>query len=228
MPFEVVPPVPCTLLQASANPPWLGHGRVIGRRDDHLDIEVEGAPPELAPGSSLVVELGAEAGSGRAVGSVVGAVGRRVVVAVRRYSRPDKREYPRVEGALHVRFHVATSPEAVQAWLDGGPVTGPEFAPEPYMNFSVTGLSFEARPDCADNDILLLTIGVPQEDELWRAVGRVVRVLPLPPEERDESSTATHRVAVHFLALPDGAVEALGRHTLRVQDAWLGEERELA
>jgi hypothetical protein len=93
------------------------------------------------------------------------------------------------------------------------------------MDFSGSGLKFEDQERCAAGDTLLLELSVPPSDVWFRATAVVVRLLPIPPEERemtergDDGPAPTHQVAVHFTNLPAEAVEALMEFTLRVQDA---------
>jgi hypothetical protein len=89
------------------------------------------------------------------------------------------------------------------------------------MNFSVTGLAFDDVETCQADDHLGFVITIPREEHTWRGVAHVVRVWRIPIDERDDSIPATHRIAVNFLQLPDDARAALGRHTERIQEAWL-------
>jgi hypothetical protein len=105
--------------------------------------------------------------------------------------------------------------------MRGGAPTGQEFEPDPFMNFSVTGLAFDDIESCRADDLLGFVITIPREAHTWRGVASVVRVWRIPIDERDESIAATHRIAVNFTELPDDARLALGRHTERIQEAWL-------
>ena len=225
---EVPTPLPCTLVQAATDPPFLGRGSVVRSLGDHMDIEVHGPTHQLVSGASLVVEFPPDSGATRAI-VLIDAVKDGVVSArVRRLAPPDKREYPRVEGPIHLRYHVSPSLESAERWLGGGTAEATEYTPDPFMNFSVTGLMFEDLPRCSEGDMLLLAFSVPNESEEWRCVGSVVRVQPRPPDERDDDLVATHRVAMHFLRLPEGGAEALRRHTIRMQEALMGSQADKA
>lgn len=228
MSLEVPTPLSCTLVQAATDPPYLGRGTVIRSLGDRMDIQVNGPTHQLATGASLVVEFPPDSGATRAIVMIDGVNDGVISAHVRRLAPPDKREYPRVEGPVHLRYHVAPSLEAAERWLGGGPAEAEEYEPDPFMNFSVTGLMFEDLPRCAEGDMLLLTFSVPNETKEWRCAGSVVRVQVIPVDERDDSIAATHRVAMHFLRLPEGGAEALRRHTIHIQEAWMGGESDKA
>lgn len=226
MTLDLETPAPCTLVQATSDPPYLGHGTVTGRWGDELSVTVDGLPATVKVGSSLVLELASMDGAIRAIVQVSSVQGEEIRVLVKRVSVPDKREYPRVEGALQVRYHVATGGESeIREWLAGAPSRAAEHAPDPFMNLSVTGLLFEDEKHCSDGDTLLVSLHVPGQPKAWRAAGHVVRVQIIPVDERDDTIAASHRVALAFTRLPDGAAEELRQHTIRIQDAWLGTPR---
>lgn len=222
MAIQVELPLACTLVVASAEPPYLGHGTVVAREGDHLDITVSRPSAALRPGASVVLEFGSNAETRRAIAQITAVDGARVGVDVRRMAPPDKRDYPRVEGPVELRYHVGGGPEAESRWLAGGEAAAPTHRPDPFMNFSVTGLMFEDEPRCAEGDTLLVAFAVPGEPGEHRASTRVVRVQPIPVDERDESVPATHRIAIHFEHLPEAGADALARHTARIQEALLG------
>lgn len=225
MSLDIQPPVRCVLVQATADPFYLGRGTVITSGDGRMEVEVDGALP--SPGASLVMEFDRASGVPRLIARLQEIHGNRVTLDVRRVPAADKREYPRIDAMLHVRYHVSPNGErGTAAWLAGALANGREYVPNPYMNLSVTGLQFEDMPHCREDDTMLLSFQLPGESAVWRAAGRVVRVQQIPVDERDDSIEATHRIAVHFTDLPAPAAEALSRHTLRAQDAWMGTSDE--
>lgn len=134
---------------------------------------------------------------------------------------PDGREQraePRAYGTLDLRYCVGT-PERAAEWLAGGPPGRPVRTPDPTMSFSPAGLAFDDRLVCADGDVLFLDFAVPGEAERSRAVARVVRVSPVPIDERDEHVDATHRVAMAITAHGEGAEARLRAYTSRVRQA---------
>jgi hypothetical protein len=195
----------------------------VAQQGDVVTLEVpEGTV--FPDGASLIVDFAPDAGVSRAIvhpvdtGRIEGGLLRAKVVRV---PTPEKREYPRMNGGITLRYFVAKGEAGVDAWMRGGEPTGPVHEPDPFMNFSVTGLAFDDLETCKDGDLLAFTITVPGAPVTWRGACSVVRVWRIPVDERDDSIPATHRVAVHFTDVPDDAREALKAHTERIQDAWL-------
>ena len=216
------PPQRVNLVQAAVDPPAMAHGTVVKVSGDELEIDLDTDAPTFKLGSSLVVEFGRDSSLPRAIVVPLRQTEGRIVVRVRRVPPPDHREYPRVEGAVHVVWHVSPQGDGgVTAWTIGAPPTGPQYTPDPFMNFSATGLLFEDVDACREGDTLLFVLRIPRAPKEWRGAARVVRVTPIPDEERDPALTATHRIAVHFTHLAEDAVEALRQHTLRIQEAYL-------
>lgn len=214
---------PCTLVLVTADPPFVGHGWAAAPQGDLLELTIDDAPGTLVPGVRLVLEFEPGTPRPRTMASIEQVAGEKVMVRLLPTLPPDKREYPRVEGALNLRYRVRpTGHEDVRAWRDGEDVEGPELRPDPFMNISVTGLNFEDVLSCERGDAVLCAFKIPGEREEWRAVGTVVRVQPIPIDERDDTISATHRIAVHFSWTQDGAYDALRRLTIRLQEAWLG------
>ncbi len=155
---------------------------------------------------------------------VLGNSGANLLVKVTRVPVSDQREFPRMHGGISLRYHILarTNPEAAsEAWLRGAEPPAQEFEPDPFMNFSVTGLAFDDIESCRANDLLGFVITIPHEPHTWRGVASVIRVWRIPIDERDDTIPATHRIGVTFVDLPDDARAALGRHTERIQEAWL-------
>lgn len=131
-----------------------------------------------------------------------------------------ERQAPRAHGTLLFRYHRAPGgAEDVAAWVAGGPPRSPERAPDPTMNFSVDGIAFDDVPACADGDVLLFELGIPGEPGLWRGGARVVRVSPIPIDERDDFVAATHRVAISLDTFADEGLTALQAYTERTRQA---------
>lgn len=130
----------------------------------------------------------------------------------------DLRREPRAYGTLHLAWHRGTDAD-VAAWLGGGPAVAPERTPDPTMNFSAAGIAFDDVDACVDGELLLIELGIPGEPERWRGAARVVRVSPIPIDERDEHVAATHRIAVNVTALSDEGDAALRAYTARVRQA---------
>lgn len=149
--------------------------------------------------------------------TVLGVEANRITAKIRVKHR-DQRDAPRLYAGMELRYRVQgpDSPSA-EAWLAGAEAEN-TFAPDPYMNFSMTGLQFEDQPHCQANDLLLFSLKVGRDPRTFRGTGRVVRVAPIPREEREEGSTASHRIAMTFLELPDACRQALVEQTGRIHD----------
>jgi hypothetical protein len=216
-------PAHVSIVHTATAPPRIVKGTCVAQSGDELSLEV---PPDagLPPNVPLIVDFSAESGVNRAIVVVLGNRDGRLLVKVTRVPTPDKREFPRMNGGISLRYHVLPRTDgeaAAEAWMRGGAPTGQEFEPDPFMNFSVTGLAFDDIECCRADDLLGFVITIPREAHTWRGVASVVRVWRIPIDERDESIAATHRIAVNFTELPDDARLALGRHTERIQEAWL-------
>ena len=90
----------------------------------------------------------------------------------------DKRSFPRHYGNIPMSFRVITKEEeelATKQWL-GKSVNPNELwtTPEPFMNFSLGGLSFEHSSSLNCGTMLLLDIGIGQSDQRWRATGHIM------------------------------------------------------
>jgi len=132
----------------------------------------------------------------------------------------EHRNEPRAHGTLVLRYHRAPAGAGdLPNWLAGGSPRGDERTPDPTMNFNHVGLAFDDVPACADGDLLLVELGVPGHDGRWRAGAHVLRISPIPIDERDEFVHATHRIAVLLTALPDEARTALQDYTARLRRA---------
>lgn len=217
-------PTPVSIVHAASDPPLLVKGRVVAQEGELLDMDVPSGTPSLGSGESLVLDFPRDAGVARAIVHVASHEGTRVRARIVKVPVSDQREYPRMHGGIRLRYCIVPAGQedaASDAWLRSGTPTGPFYDPDPFMNFSATGLAFEDKDHAKEGEVILCSLGVPGDPHDWRATADVVRVMRIPIDERDEGVDATHRVAVHFRDLPDEAREALRRHTLRIQEAYL-------
>jgi hypothetical protein len=137
----------------------------------------------------------------------------------------DPREFERVVAPLSVRYCPAPSePDdaTVRTWLEDGIAPGGAgwHRPDPLVDFSASGISFEDRATCRPGDRLFLELGVPGRDDRWRALAKVLRVDPLTPDafvERDPDVRASHQIAVVLDAMRAQDRQALLEHTLESQ-----------
>jgi hypothetical protein len=218
-------PAGVSIVHAASTPPLLVKGRCLSQEGDAIVLEVP-VGTSFPAGAQLVVDFAADAGISRAIVHLLQGVpdpDQRITARITRVPTPEKREYPRMNGGITLRYFVVppTGQAQIEAWLRGGAEVGKVFEPDPFMNFSVTGLAFDDVETCTDGDLLGFTITVPGAPHTWRGAASVVRVWKIPVDERDDSIPATHRVAVNFTDLPDDAREALRAHTQRIQEAWL-------
>lgn len=193
----------------------------IRRFDDGVyEVDLEEDAADIAEGSRVVLNW-AEAPGRRVTATVVHRQGRRLEAQEKRAQRPDHRIWPRQVGGVDLCYRVldAGADQERRAWMDGElGVDDRWHRPDPFMNFSVTGLRFDDGETCRSGDTLLCELGIPGEARRWRGIARVVRVWPIPEGEQDPTSEgASHRVAVQFTDLPSDAAEALTHYTLRMQ-----------
>ena len=163
-------------------------------------------------------------------GKVEHCEGQDLRINVRGTSTSDRREFSRVYGAIQTRYQVVKgdSTLACKRWMSRGESTqGPWFVPDPFMDFSGSGLMFHDQETCSDGDTLLMELRVQGSEEVFRVTADVVRLLLIAPEERDETPFAegaaipSHRVAVHFLEAPANVIHALVEFAAKIQEAFL-------
>ena len=201
-----------------------GGGHVVNTTPDGLEIEVA-ADLGIVEGDKVCVRH--DEADAWLHGNVTRATGRRLHLRVDRTTRRDHREFPRMYGAIHVRYAAATGDPG--AWIDNG-VAGEVtwYRPDPFMNFSASGLQFDtAHPVEADVGGLLISLKTPGDSTSYRATARIVRVDPIPADELDDEPfedgepLSTHRMAVHFTDVPSDAIAALMAFTERLQQTYL-------
>ena len=204
-------------------------GTVVRFSDGAYDIDLEDDAPDLEVGSRLVLNL-REGARRRVTATIRSRDGLRLLAEEHRATVPDNRDYPRLAGGVPLRYRLADPTRVdteVDRWMSGedDPAHPSVWrTPDPFMNFSVTGLRFDDEALVASGDILLCEIGIGASSERWRAVANVVRVAELAPGEREQvvgERYATHSIAVHFIALPPDAGDALTHYAIRLQRAQL-------
>ena len=131
-----------------------------------------------------------------------------------RYSS-DKRDFPRLHAGLPIAYRLADKGQAAK-WLAGEDLEGPWTEPDPYMNFSVGGLRFDAQHELETGHLLIIKLRVGDDGPIWRSSARVVRVFDVASD-----SDAVCSVAVSFETLPTEARDALSELTLQIQETLL-------
>lgn len=221
------------VLCLSVSPPLIRKGTLAGREGERLEVLLEGES-DFQPGMRVAV-AGRTEGSLRILGTVSESQGRKLWIETGRVIPEEKRAFPRMPGGIRLRYGVLSGEDVekvCRSWMSGeanvcGIVQWRE--PDPFMDFSASGLRFEDERPCQVGDTVLLELEVPGASEVWRAVARVVRVEPLDrggdgaePGGANSGRGPAYAIAVHFTDLPAGAREALGAFTLRIQNALLG------
>lgn len=221
------------VLCLSVSPPLIRKGTLAGQVGEHLEILLDGES-DFQPGMRVAVAGRAE-GPLRVLGTVSEIQGRRLRIETGRVIPEEKRAFPRMPGGIRLRYCSLSGKEAekaCRAWMSGGGGTWWDVEwrePDPFMDFSASGLRFEDARACRVGDTVLLELQVPGAAETWRAVARVVRVEAVERESAAADSGGEnagrapgYAIAVHFTDLPAGARAALGAFTLRIQNALLG------
>ncbi len=218
--------VPVELICTTQVPPLIVRATATLFDGSRYTVILQDEGRALEVGSRVILEFrGSE--SPRVL-ALVASIDQRTLVLDVQQSRPrDKREFPRMYGGVELRYSVV-SPEdtaAIDAWSQGISQVGDDwFHPDPFMDFSASGLKFDDEETCKSGDILLMDLRIPTSNESFRGVARVVRLFTI--EEDDDPTlgddrTGTHAIAVEFVTLPTSAVEALMQFTLRLQGAIL-------
>jgi hypothetical protein len=223
---------PVEIVCLSVTPPVIRKGRATSSGEGPCEVVLEESEPRLEPGMRVVLD----GGPGRDVrikGRIAAIEGNRLRVETERVVPPDKRSFPRMFGGIHVRYRVLAEGEIEEvgsAWISGAAAPGEEGEwrePDPFMDFSGTGLRFEDQLRLRTKDLLLIELAVPSSEHRWHGTARVVRVDPIGSEDlegRDEEErkwAPTHQIAVEFVDLPTEATAALTSFAMRIQDALL-------
>jgi hypothetical protein len=219
-----------SLLQTASDPPILGFASLVSLQEKQIVIDLPKDGPVFPEGTQLILDFAKGSNEPRRIVSVSKVQGQQLTLEVR-MKHTDLREYPRMYAGIQLEYTAipgddSAVAEDIERWNKGEAVSRSFRSPDPFMNFSATGLQFEDIKACNDNDTLLVLIQIPKQDISWRALARVVRVSEIPEDQRDEYSEATHRVAVHFVQLSEEARVALREHTLKIQRAFLGDPDE--
>jgi hypothetical protein len=204
------------VLRTSGEVPVMVHGQLCSQSDQTVVVEATGTAGGLSAGDRVVLSFGTP-DQGRISGTIQSITdvdgGQQIQVSCAAAHDRDKRDFPRLCAGLPIRYRVASAEDG-QAWVAGSPApTQGWFTPDPFMNFSVSGLRFDADRSVQADDLLALDFAIADGSPRWRITARVIRVFT--PESED---SPTHSVAVSFAHLPEGANTALSELTLKIQD----------
>ncbi len=142
----------------------------------------------------------------------------------------DNRYFPREFGRIDLQYLPVGFDEAAaagRAWLQGLWKVDAERqwrTPDPFMDFSASGLCFLDAAPVAEGELLLLELRLPVGEAAHRATGRVVRAQPLEGADLQGRDPHTRRIAVDFVEVSTEAVAALVEFTDQCQTAALGAD----
>lgn len=209
---------PVRILSTSADIPVIVHGHITRHDEERVIIEAGSGADRLAEGDRVVLSL---ENAGNKISGTVESIspceaGHQIQVFCAAEHDADKRDFPRLHAGLPIRYRVADDADAA-AWIadEAAPDDGWQ-VPDPFMNFSVGGLRFDAVRSVQANDLLLIDFATAEDGPRWRLTARVIRAFE--PESED---SPTHSVAVAFVHYPGAANEVLSELTLRIQDTLL-------
>jgi hypothetical protein len=188
--------------------PLFGTGTLV-RNNGDVVVELTASAPSLVMGDVAHVKLGTTAEWLR--GHVTRIQGKVVSIQVKSTIREDGRDYPRMFGALDVRMCQANGRE--EAWMNGEDVGESWAAPDPFMNFSASGLMCSVSGPGLVGGVYLLSLSIPAiSSPEWRLTASLIRTTP----ENDSSNN--HEFAMHFLEIPQEATDALVQFTESLLD----------
>ena len=204
--------VAARIICASGKTPIMANGTLLSRAETEVTVQCDASAAAIEQGAKVVLTF--DEGGERWTGVVDtvenhdGNIHLRVVAPNAHTS--DKRDYPRLHAGLPIRYRVGT-PNDASDWLTGTAVEDHWHTPDPYMNFSVSGLRFEVTEDIREGQLLLISLRIGESESVWRTTATVIRVF--------EGDASTHRTAaVSFKHLPDDALSALSDLTLQIQE----------
>jgi hypothetical protein len=225
MPLEIGRPISSSVdvVCTSLVPPVIARGRITHYDGLSYDLELDEPVPPITAGAQVILDL-TELQGARVIATISEVQGRHMKAAQKAVSEPDKRAFPRLYGSVKLQYRSPNSGESeatIDAWMSSGLESAGErwYRPDPFMNFSVTGLKFEESTVHEIGDVLLLSLSIPTSDMTFRCRGKVARCKELP----NQSGVAikNNSIAVEFLdLLPEGR-EALSEFTLLIQGVLL-------
>ncbi len=204
-------PISVEIICATAEPPVCTDGALLSLADKRCTVQTSTPLPELAPGSSVIVRVH-DHRQLEFIGLIEEGSAHALDVQIVRVSPQEKRYFPRENGGIDMHwkrldrcgFEVATA-----AWRRGlFEVDGKEDwnTPEPFMNFSASGLRFRDDAPCAPGDIVLIAFRLKGRSAWHRAIAEVVR--------RTQNDGQAADIAVAFQELEPTTVELLANFTL--------------
>lgn len=186
---------------------------IVHREGDVLKLRVQG----LAEGAAVFFQSADP--EPWVYGRVTGADEDGVIIQIQGHHRPDRREFARAWGPVHVRYQVVDEESyelAARRWLTKGEgIERRWIQPELFMNFSGSGLRFDGGQEVGQGDRVLVGVRVPNDDREHRLTAEVVQA-------SSEADTA-----LHFLQASEGAIMALVHFAERIQEQSLEDLESL-
>ncbi len=217
--------VPVEVVCTTGEVPFVAEGRISRFAEGVYTLELDRDATRLESGNAVILNF-LDGTTPRVIARITEVRNNQLTCTQQKVREREKRAFPRLHGGLPVRYRVAGAGPAAEAltaaWLAGDETVGAEgdwHRPDEFMNFSVTGLRFEAPDIANEGDALLLELGVRGRKERWRCGARVVRIFDIPPDEQDPETGFIHRFAVSFEEIPEAAQHALSEMTLDIQEA---------
>ena len=182
---------------------------VLGREGDQLKLRVQG----LSQGTAVFFQTNEP--EPWVYGRVVASDADGVYIEIQGHHRPDRREFARAWGPVHVRYQVVDAEGyelSARRWIRQGEGVGRRWIqPELFMNFSGSGLRFDGGQEVSSGDRVLVGIRIPDDPREHRLTAEVVQA-------DDGADTA-----LRFLEASDGAVMGLVSFAERIQEQALDE-----
>ena len=133
----------------------------------------------------------------------------------------DLRHYPRLVGGFQFLYALVDHIDNVEQWLEAKEDLSTvqkhsvfEQSIDDLLNFSVSGLSFEAKSNIDNSTIIACAILLNGSAEVIKCLAKVTRCL----EILNTDSTLDHyQIAIHFISPPQILTQVLSELTLRLQ-----------
>lgn len=209
-----------TLLRVTNDLPEVLSGALTHFDGTLYELALGDTDPPLVVGEQVLIDLGV-GGTGRRRSLVVEVNdGSITVEPIGRPGRRERREFPRIEGLIALKFQILESDqlEKLESWLrpphlmEAG---GTWLQPDPFMEFSATGLNFSTTEYIAPDSLFRMKMKLTfLGDKEIMCGGQVVRC--------DLTDEGTFACAVALIGLSSDIREALMDYTRHCQDIVLG------
>jgi len=204
------------LCLTSDGPLWL-HGHASETSDGRIELALASPISDPLEGSKIIV-TSPENTSPMITMYVERKHNLSLFLRVDKIHPRDQRLFPRHFGHVPMRYRLTEFEEGellLYRWKREGIDPGGDWrSPEPFMNFSVSGVSFECATPADLGQQALVELGVGNGENRWYIIAEVARCLPVEDRKLFE-------IALQFKDIPMEARNALSELTLSIQDALL-------